>query len=58
MEPRTRFMKMYYKLPDEAKDNTIYLWPEHPITARIAELEISQRTKMGDEILKYLGYEE
>ncbi len=58
MQPRTRFLKMYHKLPDKAKENTIYLWPEHPITARVAELEIFCRTRMGDKVLESLGYKE
>lgn len=58
MKPKTRFLKMYYKLPEAARTELILGYPEHPMTLRIMALEVKANTKLGKELLEKLGYVE
>ena len=57
MKPKTRFLKMYYKLPEKSRYE-IYGFANHPMTLNVMAQEIRNDTKLGNEILKKLGYEE
>ena len=58
MTPREKFLKMYYKLPQGAKDNLVYDFINHPMTLRVVKNEVLHRTELGKQILKRLGFEE
>ena len=59
MNPKTRFLKMYYKLPKKAKKSLV-IWSYSPdaCSMDVAWVEIHHNTVMGKKILKELGYEE
>lgn len=56
MKARTKFSKMYWKLPREAKHELVYNFTEHPMTLAVCFHEIVHKTKLGDKILEDLGY--
>ena len=58
LKAKTRFMKMFYKLPEEARKELVYDFPNHPRTLNVAMFEIKNDTKLGKEILKKLGYKD
>ena len=57
MKPKTRFLKMFYKLPEKARLELVYDFTNHPMTLNVVAMEIRYDTKLGKEILKKLGYE-
>lgn len=58
MKPKTRFLKMYYKLPEKARTELVYDFQSHPMSLDVCCLEIRNDTKLGKKILKDLGYED
>jgi len=58
MKAKTKFMKMYYKLPLEARGELVYDFTKHPMTLVVVKHEIHYDTKMGKRILKKLGYKD
>ena len=58
MKPKTRFIKMFYKLPQKAREELVYDFANHPMTLNVVAVEIRNNTKLGYEILRKLGYEE
>jgi len=56
MKPKTQFMKMYYKLPKQARSELVYNYPENPMTLNVCKSEIEHNTKLGNKILLDLGY--
>ena len=56
MKEKTKFMKMYYKLPVKARKELVYNFAINPMSLEICRLEITQDTKLGKKILKDLGY--
>lgn len=58
MKPETRFKKMYYKLPKRARSRLNYFIDGKPISLTALTLEVKNKTKLADKILKDLGYEE
>ena len=57
MKAKTKFMKMYYKLPEKARSELVYSFFRNPKTLNVCAIEIRNDTKLGDEILERLGYE-
>jgi hypothetical protein len=58
VKAKTKFMKMYYKLPTEAR---LLIWDPYgatPMTLSIIRLEIAKDTKLGRELLKDLGFKD
>jgi hypothetical protein len=51
-------MKMYYKLPERARTELIYGYPNHPMTLKVVEMEVYKNTNLGQTILHNLGYED
>ena len=59
MKAKTKFMKMYYKLPETARSKLVYLpYGMNPMTLTVCSIEIRYDTKIGKEILKVLGYKD
>ncbi len=57
MKAKTKFMKMYYKMPKQARSELVYNFINHPMTLNVCYGEIFNDTRFGDRILKKLGYE-
>jgi len=59
MKPKTRFLKMYYKLPYEARRELIFKpYSKNPMSLAVCYAEVRANTRIGKRILKKLGYEE
>ena len=58
MKGKTKFLKMYYKLPIKARNELVYDFTKHPMTLGVLSVEVRMDTKMGKKILKKLGYED
>ena len=59
MKAKTKFMKMYYKLPEKARQNVVFdPYGMNPRTLTVCSLEIKANTPLGKDILKKLGYED
>ena len=58
MKAKTKFMKMFNKLPNEARKELVYHYWDNPMSLNVVALEIKMNTKLGKEILKKLGYED
>lgn len=67
MKAKTKFLKMFYKLPEKARTELVYdAYGNKPMTLNIITLEVRGRTKsgngeatnLGKEILRRLGYED
>jgi len=58
MKAKTKFTKMFYKLPDEARKELVYHYWGNPMNLNVVALEIRMNTKIGKEMLKKLGYED
>ena len=56
MKPKTRFLKMYLKLPKEARNELVYDFAVNPMTLTICMIEIQKDTELGKKILYMLGY--
>ena len=58
MKAKTKFFRMYNKLPDRAKTELVYDFSRNPMTLNVISIEIKYNTNFGKEILKRLGYED
>ena len=58
MKAKTKFMKMFYKLPPKARLELVYGFTKYPMTLNVCCFEIRADTKIGDKILKDLGYKD
>jgi hypothetical protein len=56
MKPKTRFMKMFYKLPEKARTKLVYGYPDEPMTLQVIVMEIQHDTELGKRILRDLGF--
>ena len=57
MKAKTRFLKMYYKLPARARNELVYApYQENPMTLNVLAEEIRHDTKIGNETLERLGF--
>ena len=56
MKAKTQFLKMYYKLPEQARKELVYGYPDHPMTLNVIALEIRNNTKLGTKVLEDLGF--
>lgn len=56
MKAKTKFMKMFYELPEEARRELVYDFAINPMSLNICMLEIKNDTMLGNIILKGLGY--
>lgn len=59
MKPKTRFMKMYYKMPANARKLLVYrYWGIKPMSLTAMWVEVKNDTEHGKKLLKELGFEE
>ena len=58
MKAKTKFMKMYYKLPERARLELVYDFTFNPMTLRVVMNEVKHDTTMGKNILIQLGYQD
>ena len=58
MKAKTKFEKMYDELPERARTELVYNFAVKPMTLQVCSTEISMNTKLGDKILKDLGFED
>lgn len=58
MKAKTKFLKMFYKMPQEARIELVYRYYHNPISLNVCALEIKNNTELGFKILKDLGYED
>ena len=56
MKAKTKFIKMFYKLPREARSRLVYNFEVEPMTLTVCFLEIKHDTELGKKILKELGF--
>ena len=55
MGNREKFLKVYANLPINLRKETILVLDEGPITWDVAYLEVENKTKLGDIIIKKLA---
>lgn len=58
VKAKTRFMKMYCKLPEEARQELVYDFVRQPMTVNVIYGEVRHDTELGKKILKRLGYKD
>lgn len=58
MKAKTKFLKMYYKLPEIARKELVYNFVIHPMTLNVCCLEIRGDTVKGKKILAMLGFKD
>lgn len=58
MNPKTRFLKMFYKLPEKARKELFIDFTTNPRSLNVVAIEVRADTKLGKELLEKLGYEE
>ena len=58
MKAKTRFMKMFNSLPEKARRELIYDYPNNPMTLSVVAVEIQNDTRLGKVILKDLGFKD
>lgn len=58
MKARTRFLKMYLKLPEKARRELVMKFTTQPMTLNVIALEVRQNTQFGKELLIELGFED
>jgi len=59
MKAKTKFIKMFKKLPKKAQTELIFdSYGDRPMTLLICYIEILHSTRLGKEILSKLGYED
>lgn len=59
MKAKTKFLKMFYKLPDKAKKELVYqYWSTTPMSMNVCALEVRMNTDLGKKILYELGFED
>ena len=56
MKAKTKFLKMFYKLPVEARRKLVYDFTTNPMSLNVCCIEIRNDTKLGKEILDKLGF--
>ena len=58
MKKKTKFLKIFYKLPNKAREELVYRYYDNPMTLNVIALEVRNDTKMSVKILKKLGFED
>lgn len=57
MKAKTKFLKMFYKLPDKSKVKLVYnAYGDTPMTLFVVMCEVRNDTRLSRKILKDLGY--
>ena len=58
MKAKTKFTKIFKKLPEKAKTELVYNFAVKPYSLNVCMCEIRAGTKLGDKMLKDLGFED
>ena len=59
MKAKTKFIKMFKKLPKEARRKLVLnTYGDNPMSLNIVYLEVEHDTELGKQCLKELGYED
>ncbi len=59
MKPKTKFIKMFYKLPEEARRRLVLQpYGNNPMSLNVICIEVRNDTKLGKECLYELGYKD
>jgi len=58
MKAKTKFTKMYYKLPSKAREELVFRYYENPLSLNVVFEEVKNNTNVGKQILETLGYED
>jgi len=54
---RTKFLEMFYKLPETARKNLIFnAYDKKPMTLSVIAFEVRNNTSTGRKLLEDLGY--
>ena len=56
MKAKTKFLKMYHKLPVQARIELVYNFSSNPMNLIVCRFEIAAETELGKKILLVLGY--
>ncbi len=54
-EKREKFLKVYYNLPLQIREEVVINMEEKPLSWNVAYIEIQNRTKIGEIILEKLA---
>lgn len=59
MKAKTKFIKMFYKLPESARRNLVFAaYGDNPMSLNVICFEVKNDTKLGKECLSKLGYKD
>ena len=58
MLAKTKFMKIFEKLPEKARIELVYHYWDKPMSLNVCCMEIKYNTKLGKKVLKGLGFED
>jgi len=59
MKAKTKFLKMFYKLPERARKELVFdAYGINSMTLNVCAIEIRADTKIGKKILIWLGYKD
>jgi len=58
MKAKTKFIKMYYKLPPQARTELLVDAFTNPMTLKVCFIEVRNGTELGKKILNNLGYKD
>lgn len=59
MKAKTKFIKMFYKLPDEARKKLVLQpYGENPMSLNVVCIEVRNDTDLGKSCLIEMGYED
>ena len=58
MKAKTKFLKMYYKLPDKARRELVMNLTTRPCTLYVMWVEVKNDTALGRRYLDELGYKD
>ena len=58
MDAKTKFLRMFNKLPAKARKELVYHYWDNPMSLNVVALEIKMNTKRGESLLRRLGYKD
>ena len=58
MKAKTKFLKMYYKLPNEAKTELVCDFAVNPMSLSVVAVEVRGNTELSKMLLEKLGYKD
>ena len=57
MKPKTKFLKMFFNLPERARKELVFnAYEINPMTLNVICIEVRNKTKRGELCLRALGY--